>query len=122
MMVTMRSSSSEVISPALRKVRSRVFRPNEGTGGAPLVQIDIGLLAHQVGVSAAHALDLSQGIHNLLFTIDVGIEETEDKLELKAVSASAYGLDYRQGFVRSTSRRIRELLTSQRQFPQSLHD
>lgn len=40
----------------------------------PLVQVDIGLLAHQVGVTATDTLDLSQGVHDLLLTIDIGVE------------------------------------------------
>ena len=44
----------------------------------PLVQIDIGLLADQVGVSATNTLDSGQGVHNLLLTTDVGVEETQD--------------------------------------------
>jgi hypothetical protein len=42
----------------------------------PLVQIYIGLLADQVGVATTNTLDSGQGIHDLLFSIDVGIEET----------------------------------------------
>lgn len=44
----------------------------------PLVQIDIGLLADQVGVSAADTLDLGQGVHNLLLSVDIGVEKTEN--------------------------------------------
>lgn len=47
-----------------------------------LVHIDIGLLAHQVGVPATHTLDGSQGEHDLLLTLNVGVEETKDVLEL----------------------------------------
>lgn len=43
----------------------------------PLVEIDIGLLAHQVGVPATDTLYLSQGVHDLLFTVDIGVEKTE---------------------------------------------
>lgn len=42
----------------------------------PLVQIDIRFLAHQIGVSSSDTLDLSQGVHDLLLSIDVGIEDT----------------------------------------------
>jgi hypothetical protein len=34
----------------------------------PLVEIDIGFLANQVGVSASNTLDFGQGVHDLLFT------------------------------------------------------
>lgn len=32
----------------------------------PLVEVDVGLLAHQVGVALAHTLDLGQGEHDFL--------------------------------------------------------
>jgi hypothetical protein len=32
----------------------------------PLVQVDIGFLADQVGVPTTHTLDLRQGVHDLL--------------------------------------------------------
>ncbi len=51
------------------------------TSHVPLVQVDIGFLADQVGISSAHTLDLSQGVHDLLFAIDVGVEETENELD-----------------------------------------
>jgi hypothetical protein len=44
----------------------------------PLVQIDIGLLADQVRVSATDTLDLGQGIHNLLLSVNIGVEKTEN--------------------------------------------
>ena len=37
----------------------------------PLVQVDVGLLADQVAVSASDTLDLRQGIHHLLLAIDL---------------------------------------------------
>ena len=86
MMVTMRSSSSEVISPALRTSCvsgwSRAMRATCGTI-SPFIQVDIGFLADQVGVSASHALDLGQGVHDLLLAVDVGVEETEDELKVR---------------------------------------
>jgi hypothetical protein len=44
----------------------------------PLVQVNIGLLADQVGVSATDTLDLGQGVHNLLLSINVGVKKTQD--------------------------------------------
>lgn len=44
----------------------------------PLVQIDIGLLADQVRVSATDTLDLGQGVHNLLLSVNIGVEKTEN--------------------------------------------
>lgn len=52
----------------------------------PLVEIHIGLLAHQIRITTAHTLYLGQGVHDLLFAIDVGIEETEDELEVRLLS------------------------------------
>ena len=47
----------------------------------PLVQINIGLLADQVGVTTTDTLDSGQGVHDLLLSIDVGVEETENELD-----------------------------------------
>ena len=52
-------------------------------GDVPLVQVHIGLLAHQIAVSTTDTLDLSQGVHDLLLAIDVGVEETQDELEVR---------------------------------------
>lgn len=37
----------------------------------PLVEIHVGLLADQVGVTATDTLDLRQGVHDLLLAIDL---------------------------------------------------
>jgi len=47
-----------------------------------LAQINIGLLADQVGVTTTDTLDLGQGVHNLLLAIDVGVKQTNDVLEV----------------------------------------
>jgi hypothetical protein len=80
MIVTIRSSSSDVISPALSNVLVLAMRPPH-LFCIPLVQVDISLLADQVGVSSTDTLDLGQGVHDLLLAIDVGIEETQDELD-----------------------------------------
>lgn len=41
-----------------------------------LVQVHIGLLAHQVGVSSTDTSDLGQGVHDLNSTVDVGVQQT----------------------------------------------
>ena len=46
----------------------------------PLVEVDIGLLANQVGVSSTNTLDSGHGVHNLFLSIDVRVEETQDLL------------------------------------------
>lgn len=83
MMVTIRSSSSEVISPALqgRWLASLWHSRSLSISSIPLVQVDIGFLADQVGVAATDTLDSGQGIHDLLLAIDVGVEKTEDELD-----------------------------------------
>ena len=47
----------------------------------PLVEVDIGLFADQVGVTTADTLDLGQGVHDFALAIDVGVEETQNVLE-----------------------------------------
>ena len=51
--------------------------------GIPLIQVHIGFFANQVGITASNALDLGEGVHDLLLAVDVGIEETEDELEVR---------------------------------------
>ena len=53
----------------------------------PLVEINIGLLADQVGVASSDTLDLGQGVHDLLFTLNVGVEETKDELKVRLLAA-----------------------------------
>jgi len=48
-----------------------------------LVQVDISLLADQVGITPSNTLDLGQGIHDLLLTVHIVVEETQDKLEVR---------------------------------------
>jgi hypothetical protein len=57
-----------------------------------LVQIDIGLLADQVRVSAADTLDLGQGVHNLLLAIDVGVQKTQDLFASQLVFSCAQSI------------------------------
>lgn len=49
--------------------------PGEGENlcgrSLPLVEINIGLLADQVAVSATDTLDLGQGVHHFLLAIDL---------------------------------------------------
>ena len=64
----------------------KLFR-GEVTGA--LAEIDIGLLADQVGVAATDTLDLGQGVHDLLLSIDVCVQQTDDVLEAVEVSTVA---------------------------------
>ena len=56
----------------------KLFR---GQVTSALGEIHVGLLADQVGVSAADTLDLGQGVHDLLLAIDVRVQQTDDVLE-----------------------------------------
>ena len=70
MIVTMRSSSSEVSSPALEcdcQYGSLAVQLN-GDFHLPLVEINICLFAHQIRISPSNTLDFGQGVHNLLFS------------------------------------------------------
>ena len=51
-------------------------------GHPPFVQIDISLLAYQIGVPTSYTLNFRQGVHDLLLAIDIGVEETKDELEV----------------------------------------
>jgi len=51
-----------------------------------LGEVDIGLLADQVGVAATDTLDLGQGVHDLLLAINVGVEQTQNELEVRLFS------------------------------------
>lgn len=56
----------------------KLFR---GEVTSALAEIDVGLLADQVGVSATDTRDLGQGVHDLLLSIDVRVQQTDDVLE-----------------------------------------
>ena len=56
-------------------------------GYIPLVEIDIRLLADNVGVTATNTLDLGQGVHDLALAINVGVEETQNVLWSKKHSS-----------------------------------
>ena len=100
MMVTMRSSSSEVISPALNLESLAKFvrlpRPRlKGIrGGIPLVQIHIGFFANQIGVTASDTFDLGEGVHDFLLAINVGVEETKNELEVRLLSRDECCIKY----------------------------
>lgn len=46
----------------------------------PLRHVNVGLLAHQVGVPATNTLDLGEGKHDLALALDVGVEQTQNVL------------------------------------------
>ena len=47
----------------------------------PFVHVDIGFLADDIGESATNTLDGSEGKHDLLLPIDVGVEHTKNVLK-----------------------------------------
>jgi hypothetical protein len=53
---------------------------------APLAEVNIGLLADQVGVTTTNTLDLGQGVHDFLLAIDVGVEQTDNVLEVRLLA------------------------------------
>jgi hypothetical protein len=65
MIVTIRSSSSDVSSPALGEGQD-LCASIEARVCLPLGDVDIGLLADQIGVATTDTLDLGQGIHDIL--------------------------------------------------------
>ena len=48
----------------------------------PLVHVDIGFLADDVGESATNTFNGGQSEHDLLFPIDVSVEHTQNVLKL----------------------------------------
>jgi hypothetical protein len=48
----------------------------------PLVHVDVGLLADDVGEAAPDTLDWGHGEHDLLLPIHVGVQQTQDMLEV----------------------------------------
>jgi hypothetical protein len=42
----------------------------------PLAEVNVGLLAHNVGIAATNTLDLRQGVLNLALAINVRVEQT----------------------------------------------
>lgn len=56
----------------------------------PLVEIDIGLLAHEIAVSSADTFYLREGVHDFLLAVHVGVQQTQDELEVRL-----FALDHR---------------------------
>ena len=52
----------------------------------PLANINLSLLADSSGKTTTNTLDRGQGINDLLLTINVGIENTENVLEFTLVN------------------------------------
>ena len=95
-MVTIRSSSSDVISPALYPglVPSIVIEFPCQTMRIPLIQVNIGLLADKIRVATADTLDSGQSVHDFLFAVDIGIKETKDELDYLSCQRRSCRLGY----------------------------
>lgn len=48
----------------------------------PLVKINASALADQVGETTSNTLDSGEGVSDLVLTINVGVEDTKDVLEI----------------------------------------
>jgi len=57
-----------------------------GEFSGTLVEINIGLLANQVGVTTSDTLYFGQGVHNLLLTLNIGVEKSQDELEVRLLT------------------------------------
>jgi hypothetical protein len=69
----------------------------------PLVQIDIGLLADQVGVTSSDTLDSGKRVHDLLFALDVGVKETQDLLHVSLLFQDILSMLLGYGDIAGTS-------------------
>jgi hypothetical protein len=47
---------------------------------APLVKINICLFANNIRIPAANTLDFSQSVHDLAFSVNIGVEKTKNVL------------------------------------------
>ena len=73
------SISSLESSPALHSKHYQIYI-------IPLVNIDFSLLANSSGKTTTNTLDGGKGIHDLLLTVNVGVENTENVLEFTLVN------------------------------------
>lgn len=58
------------------------LRSCPGGALAPLAHVHLSLLADQVGEAAANTADGSDGVHHLLLAINVGVQHTQNVLEV----------------------------------------
>jgi len=47
------------------------------------LQVHIGLFADDVGISSPDTLDLGQGVHDFALSVNIGVQKTENVLELR---------------------------------------
>jgi hypothetical protein len=53
-----------------------------GGRNVPLGKVNVGALASDVREAAADTLNVSKGVHDLLLTLNVGVQDTENVLEV----------------------------------------
>jgi hypothetical protein len=58
----------------------------DGELTSSLAEVDIGLLADQIGVTTTNTSDSGKSVHNLDLTIDVGRQQTQNVLEISLFS------------------------------------
>lgn len=49
----------------------------------PFSEVNVGLLADQVGVATTNTLDPGQGVYDLLFSVNICVEQTKNKLKVR---------------------------------------
>jgi hypothetical protein len=47
---------------------------------APFIEVNICLLAHQIGVPPTNSLDFRQGVHDFPLPVHIGVKQTQDML------------------------------------------
>ena len=75
------TSSTSLLIPHPKNIPKTIIK--NITSDVPLGEVNIGLLADQVGVTATNTLDLGQGDHDLLLAVNIGVEQTQDVLEVR---------------------------------------
>ena len=56
----------------------------------PLANIDLSLLAHSGGETTTNTLNRGQGVDDLLLAVNVGVEDTQNVLELSLVHETLF--------------------------------
>lgn len=85
-MVTSRSSSSELSSPALFRRETWISRSQKYH--VPFIEIYVRFLAHYVGITATHTLYFCQSIHDLPFAVDISVQKTQNVLNMICVKST----------------------------------
>ena len=80
--MTIRSNSCVVRSPALEEALENKYQLYEmHMVYLPLAQVYICSLAYDIGIATTNSLNASQSIHDLFFTINVGVQQTYNVLK-----------------------------------------